>query len=472
MSPTLRDTMTPLRCAAGLFAALAAGAYFAPASHPLAAQAPAPPNRIVGAMSCAAAACHGNDGAKGAAGSESHTFAEYDPHRRAFAVLFQERSERMVRLLGTDTPAHRTDLCLRCHGAAPPGLDPPPAGSDLHRSASCENCHGAAGDWLTTHYTRDWKSLPPSEKERHGFVPTKDLTIRVKLCAGCHVGEPGREVDHKLIAAGHPALRFEFAAFQAEPVYAKHWRERNDEARTWAVGQVGSARAAAELLRHRAAQPNRDWPELAEYTCFACHQGLTGSPTSGPRANRPSPGLLPWGSWQYPMLVAMADGSLGEWCRPAEKPAGVAVLVELFQGTDRPPRRDAEREAARAVGDLDRWLAELSAPRPLRPDDVRSSLRGAVRFAGDVPQTNAPATDWDRYTQGFLATAALYRSACAADPAARDAKAEADLRAVAAGLRFPDANADAPRKWTAAEGDEFRRRWRALADRFAPRGQP
>src|SRR5690349_14319529 len=106
--------MTPLRCAAGLFAALAVGAYLAPAQPPAAS---APPNRIVGSMSCAAAACHGNDGPKGAGGSELRTVAEYDPHRRAFAVLFQERSERMVRLLAAGAehaPAHRTELCLRC----------------------------------------------------------------------------------------------------------------------------------------------------------------------------------------------------------------------------------------------------------------------------------------------------------------------------------------------------------------------
>lgn len=64
------------------------------------------PARVVGSPSCAAASCHGGDGPKGAAGSEHGTITAADPHRRAFAVLYQERSERMVRNLagGSATP--------------------------------------------------------------------------------------------------------------------------------------------------------------------------------------------------------------------------------------------------------------------------------------------------------------------------------------------------------------------------------
>ena len=85
--------MTPLRCAAGLFAALAAGAYLAPAQPPPA-SAP-PPNRIVGAMSCAAAACHGNDGPKGAGGSELHTVAE--------TITLRQWGDRFYSLTGEST---------------------------------------------------------------------------------------------------------------------------------------------------------------------------------------------------------------------------------------------------------------------------------------------------------------------------------------------------------------------------------
>jgi hypothetical protein len=73
--------------------------------------------------------------------------------------------------------------------------------------------------------------------------------------------------------------------------------------------------------------------------------------------------------------------------------------------------------------------------------------------------------------RGCGAGAAVARRAAPPPPPPRDPAAEADLKAAAAALRFPAAQ-DAPRKWTAAEAEAFRARWRALADRFAPGGRP
>ena len=96
---------------------------------PVAAQptpsARAAPARLVGSNSCAAAACHGGDASPG---REHLTVHESDPHRHAFSVLFQEGSVRMVRLLSgghEHAPAHQSDICLRCHGAASPNLGEP-----------------------------------------------------------------------------------------------------------------------------------------------------------------------------------------------------------------------------------------------------------------------------------------------------------------------------------------------------------
>ncbi|MCZ2341305.1 MAG: cytochrome c family protein, partial [Bacteroidales bacterium] len=245
------------------------------------------PAGVMGNVSCAAASCHGADVAPLRAGGESHIFADTDPHRRAYAVLFNDRSRRMVELLKTPTPAHQTLLCLKCHGSAPPNLEGElsPHAAAHGEGASCENCHGAAEKWLTAHYTAPWKTMTAAEKAAFGFLPTKDLAFRAQLCATCHVGDATREVDHQLIAAGHPALRFELAAYQLEPLYKKHWTEKNYgadvEAWTWMIGQLGSARKGAELLRRRAAEAatptahKRDWPELAEYTCFSCHQDIS-----------------------------------------------------------------------------------------------------------------------------------------------------------------------------------------------------
>src|SRR5258707_1231750 len=105
-----------------------------------------------------------------------------------------------------------------------------------------------AEKWRMAHYLPDWKQKTPQEKERLGMRPTKDLVARAKLCAECHVGTAEREVNHDLIAAGHPRLNFEFAAYLAN--MPAHWREEGENARldfgarACAVGQLVSAQAA------------------------------------------------------------------------------------------------------------------------------------------------------------------------------------------------------------------------------------
>ena len=90
---------------------------------------------------------------------------------------------------------------------------------------------------------------------------------RARVCVDCHVGNRSRGMDmnHDLIAAGHPRLNFEFASYLAS--YPKHWREAHEkavpgpereaasaefEAKSWAVGQVVTAGAVLDLLGARA----------------------------------------------------------------------------------------------------------------------------------------------------------------------------------------------------------------------------
>src|SRR5437763_588117 len=66
--------------------------------------------RWMGVASCASGACHHQNGPRGSKRSEYTTWAGYDRHARAFQVLYEERSERMVRnLYGADArPAAET----------------------------------------------------------------------------------------------------------------------------------------------------------------------------------------------------------------------------------------------------------------------------------------------------------------------------------------------------------------------------
>lgn len=454
-------------------------------AHP---EVPIATARMMGNLSCASASCHGADVPSARAGGESHTFADADPHRRAYSVLFNDRSRRMVELLKFPTAAHQTQLCLNCHGAAPPNREGElsPLAAVHQHGAGCENCHGAAEKWLTAHYTAPWKAMSAEEKAGFGFLPTKNLAFRAKLCASCHVGDATREVDHQLIAAGHPALRFELSAYQLEPIYKKHWTEKNYgsdvEAWTWMIGQLGSARAGAELLRHRAAEAAspaahpRDWPELAEYTCFSCHQDISTfslSSLSSPdrlsrRPGSPRPGTLPWGSWLYPLPLELAHSPSHSWMGPTRAPSSLQALAAAFRESDRPPPARIRDLSQATVTELDQWMQELQASaerrsraEPLTSTELRQALTHAARFAGSVPETNAKSTDWDRTVQGFLAVAALYRSLCAVDPAMRSPKVETHLQAITRLLRFPTQQ-DSPTPTDAARVKSMATHWDAV----------
>src|SRR5262249_48335933 len=132
---------------------------------------------------------------------------------------------------------------------------------------------------------------------------------------------PVRDVNHDLIAAGHPRLNFEFAAFQAN--MPKHWEPTADEKKpeyefkSWAVGQAASAKAALDLLAYRAGHESQPWPEFTEYGCFACHHDLGASKDKDKgyvdwrqtpehyKGRRP--GALPWGTWYFALLPAALE---------------------------------------------------------------------------------------------------------------------------------------------------------------------
>ena len=195
--------------------------------------------------------------------------------------MFNEVSVRMGELLHLKQAPHREALCLRCH-AVDSGSDLAIRDQILSEGVGCSACHGPAEKWISVHYLPEWKTLSPRAKwQDYGFVPTKNLVARTLKCASCHVGDGEREVNHDLIAAGHPRLAFEAARFHYQPDYRKHWSERTPqpdfEIRAWVVGQAATLRTAAELLRSRteraaAGDNSTPWPEFEGLSCYACHQ--------------------------------------------------------------------------------------------------------------------------------------------------------------------------------------------------------
>jgi hypothetical protein len=189
-------------------------------------------------------------------------------------VLSNELSQRITRNLGLKSPADEEPTCLACHSTATRNQGGPRFA--VEDGVSCESCHGAAERWLVPHAQASWKRIAAHDKsEKYGLANTKDAAVRAQVCVGCHIGSAGREVNHDLIAAGHPPLMFELDAYTAN--MPPHWRETPNNtasfgAQAWAVGQAVSLRQSLELLHDRA--KNNRWPEFAEFDCYACHHEL------------------------------------------------------------------------------------------------------------------------------------------------------------------------------------------------------
>ena len=363
-----------------------------------------------------------------------------DPHVRAYDVLLLKQSQEIVRLLNLDEPqfaklqtaedkklylAFIQKTCCGCHAT---GVDlaqnARPHSDSLALGVHCEACHGPAGNWVHEHTLDSWTSLTVKQREAQGHRTTRDLASRAKICAECHIGSsdtPGREVNHDLIAAGHPRLNFEYTVHLAN--IPKHWNEKIDrkwavrprpqtpqgnrpskgiarsnfELEAWEVGQLVSAEQALKLLVGRASRAvskvaapqvegaagmaNGDvpvWPEFAEYDCFACHHDL------GPYGFRQakSHGEWKWGNW----YTALADGWL-----PA--PNSLAQLQELLEKPAPLPKD---------VLDVSQKLLEqvsaAVANRPTIPVNQRLS-----DFAKALASSDLPKLGWMEAAQWSLA---------------------------------------------------------------------
>jgi hypothetical protein len=419
-----------------------------PAAAPTAAD-PCPECRLRGAGSCAAAACHNGNGPKGTKGSEYTTWVSRDPHADAFAVLYNERSQQIEKNLGqlaADKKPHPEGdpLCLNCH--VQPGVEPLPKGGrraprgeefSYEDGVSCESCHGPADKWLTEHYLPSWKQKSAADKAALGMVETRNLVVRAQVCVRCHVGENDMDVNHDLIASGHPRLAFEYAAFLAN--VPKHWSEAQDragrpdfEARVWAIGQVVSAEAALKLLAHRADPANeRPWPEFAEYDCYSCHHDLTDQKwRRDPARVKGRLGIPGWGTWYFALQDVLAR----------QPPPGLgypeAQIRDLRKALSQlSSDREEVRPKANAAGKgLEEWLPALQKEGAWGVKESGKMLAGKVELRSG---------NWDEEAQLYLGLAAHNA----------DGKWTGFLKGVRKQLRFPP-TFDSPRGFGPRRPDE------------------
>ena len=426
----------------------------------------------VSSASCAASACHGG-GHVGKRGSEHSTWAPdlladgaHDPHAKAYRVLFNADSARMGKLLGIAAP-HQEALCLKCH--AVDAVKPELAVAD---GVGCGACHGPAEKWLAAHVEPGWKELTNRAKwEDYGFVPAGNLVARSLNCVGCHVGDANREVSHDLIAAGHPRLAFESVRFHTSPHYRKHWEETSPDfaVRAWVAGQAATLRAAAELLRARADRaahehPKAVWPEFAGYSCSACHQkvGLGGLQADAGESTRPV-GLPGWELWSNTALPVAAklcpDVFPGASVPELREVAALRTLMEKRV----PDPRAVAGQAAKAVAELDAWLAALQAAEDrggrVAPDVERKIAHELARAALTPNRTKLADHDWDALAANYMGCAAMHH-------AGGHPNWSVPLRGLGGALKFPAAKAGvgSPAGFGRTERDRVRDLFRELFD--------
>lgn len=334
-------------------------------------------DRHEGVASCAGSTCHAATqplGRHGLRQDEYFTWQQRDPHARAYAVLLNERSRRIGRVLGL-RPQEAPE-CLVCHTDHP---EPAQRGERflLGDGIGCERCHGGSERWLAEH-TRPGLSL--DDKQAMGMYPTWQPRERAALCLACHQGDAQHPISHAMMVAGHPPLLFELDTFGA--LAAPHhdldadYQQRKgdpDSARVWVVGQA----VAAEKLLAALAQPELVqglFPDLMQFDCQACHHRMSEPYWRAGRAGAVPAGTPPYADsslqWLSLWLGVMAPDLVVDW-------------QAHWQKLQRAQRLGAPAVHAAATAQL-QFLSQSVMPRLQRVQATPAQLRALLREIGGL----------------------------------------------------------------------------------------
>jgi len=317
-----------------------------------------PAGKYVGPGSCSAVACHGGiqpHSTTKVLQNEYSTWVTQDKHARAYTVLTGSLSHQMAAILKIGAP-EKAQKCLVCH-ALNAGAGQRAREFDIAEGISCEGCHGPASRWLGPHIL---PTAAHADMVRLGLIDNKSLPVRSEECLSCHLGAKGQEVDHEMIAAGHPDLTFELDSFTA--VEPPHWIEKNTDPlfgmRAWGVGQAVQMREGMLRLARRA--HTGPWPEFSEMDCITCHHALTGPESwrqkegyGDHRAGDPPFNLARFVVFRH--FAREIDPGTAREMESAS--AEVARLVTSMS----PDRAAVETAARRAAGLADKLVAEVNA---------------------------------------------------------------------------------------------------------------
>ncbi|MFN7732775.1 MAG: multiheme c-type cytochrome [Pirellula sp.] len=337
--------------------------------------------------------CHGN--VEGAAVWQRATtmWFDHDPHSQAYSKLLNAQSQRIVhRLVGknlaADSEEYRSvlrDQCVSCHANEHAPDD------QIRLGIDCQVCHGPASAWGEAHYAGPTLALGPKRFENTARVNLESIRVRAEVCTSCHIGEldrgsglRDREVDHRLMAAGHPGMYFDFENYLER--YPKHWDVQAEEKRLgefpaytrWSTGKWVAARVRLELLRDRAERRvgttardsarRYDWPEFTESSCTSCHHKLL--PESW-REAAPALARAGWDDWYTPSIERM----LRDTSDADERERWEQALAKLRSNLE--SRQPAPAEVAEPTAVLiDLCRRRLESDSPADAVGLRNQLRG------------------------------------------------------------------------------------------------
>ncbi|HMC10290.1 MAG TPA: hypothetical protein VKH44_03330, partial [Pirellulaceae bacterium] len=321
-----------------------------------------------------------------------------DPHawaaQRMLEPRFQEVLRRASQREDGSVDASMQQRCAQCHdplglGSRAEEIDLPPVEEPLSSTTltpalsqresvqadvhgiGCESCHGGGRQWIAVHYQRD---ISREQLVQLGMIDTKNVLVRARQCAACHVGSAEQDMNHDMIAAGHPPLRFELASYEA--LLSKHWDDRPRravepayEVQLWAAGRIAAADAALTLLESRARRSAEEgdrsqgpsWPEFAESNCLACHQPLRPPAGKAPVVSSGrTPSAIAWQSWNTALVGSVVFGN---------------SLIE----NERPPQ-----PFGKAAGNLRAAMEQSLEPLPAAIASLAASARAALRQSARV----------------------------------------------------------------------------------------
>jgi len=343
----------------------------AAAAVPQPIQPPSVPGSYAGVASCANSGCHGATQPLNAARvlqNEYYTWLNKDRHAAADNVLFSDRSARIARNMHLQKKAYQEAACLGCHST---NVQPKLVSGhiDPEDGVQCEACHGPASGWRAEHTQAGWTH---EQSVARGMTDLRSIPTRGTLCLTCHLGNSKREVDHELIASGHPILAFELDNY-TETMPA-HWTPGNPThgVPAFATGQVMALRESlANLSRHARGEK---WPEFSDMSCFNCHHALD----TTWRQERGWPGRagLPAWSPQHWAVMRLVIGRAAPSSRGQLDDAVALIATRVSHMNDSAGVAQAADDAVRL---LDAAMPKVSAM-TWREDDIRGFMRA---LAGD-----------------------------------------------------------------------------------------